>query len=257
MLFEDWSDFEGALTPARTPSTSTVFNESETGARVAAELAEAVQQGEPVSRAAEAAGIDVHAAMAICANAGVRFVRRPKKLDRERSAALSKALEKGTSKDEIERKMGLSRASINRYLRTHPAIAKKHSEVMLETERRKRRASWTRLLGRYPSAAYSRARAESPGLYTWLYRHDRAWLQSTKPAEIPVPSPRRSSVDWEQRDLALAESVDRGARELVHRGATLPLSYWQLCEAVPGLREVYRSDARLSDTAKAIAQWTE
>lgn len=49
-------------------------------------------------------------------------------------------------------------------------------------------------------------RSKQPGVYTWLYRNDKAWLQAHRPSN-KRPKLQSGRVDWEKRDLQLAEEV--------------------------------------------------
>ncbi len=69
-----------------------------------------------------------------------------------------------------------------------------------------KRNAWLTTMQAYPEAGMKILRGKNPSLYTWLYRNDKTWLQEHKP--LPKkPKQQSSRVDWEARDLQLAEEV--------------------------------------------------
>ncbi len=62
-------------------------------------------------------------------------------------------------------------------------------------------------------------RSKAPGVYIWLYRNDREWL------ELALPSPtarglrnnsnRNSRVDWSARDNQLSQEIEKAAEQLL------------------------------------------
>src|SRR5260370_580158 len=68
------------------------------------------------------------------------------------------------------------------------------------------RTSWLTSLRTNPGAGVTKLRKITPGIYTWLYRHDKIWLKAYTPActEKKIGYHR---VDWAERDAGLAEKV--------------------------------------------------
>jgi len=68
------------------------------------------------------------------------------------------------------------------------------------------RATWLATTQANPGEGIKILRSKAPGVYTWLYRNDKEWLQAHLPSRNK-PKARPSRVDWEERDLQLAEEV--------------------------------------------------
>jgi hypothetical protein len=68
------------------------------------------------------------------------------------------------------------------------------------------RECWLGLQERYPQATKTMLRKLSPATYTWLYRHDRAWLKDNSPA-WQQPTAVNERVDWVKRDLEVLDRV--------------------------------------------------
>ncbi len=68
------------------------------------------------------------------------------------------------------------------------------------------RATWLAAIQAHPEAGVKILRSIEPGAYTWLYKHDKMWLQAhTTLCKKSTSQSHR--VDWEKRDLQLAEEV--------------------------------------------------
>lgn len=65
------------------------------------------------------------------------------------------------------------------------------------------RSVWSLARHEQPAFSTKRLRSQAPAAYTWLYRHDRAWLDNNKPLRC-LPRAVTSRVNWRQRDAALA-----------------------------------------------------
>ncbi|WP_390905469.1 TnsD family Tn7-like transposition protein [Occallatibacter riparius] len=86
------------------------------------------------------------------------------------------------------------------------------------------RSQWLQLQRDHPSFARSRLREAAPALYTFLYRHDPLWLGQHSP--LPRRSTEvRSPVDWNVRDVALSDEVDRAAERLLLRRPLVRLTF--------------------------------
>lgn len=71
---------------------------------------------------------------------------------------------------------------------------------------------WLTAIQAHPNHGTKALRSLLPGLYTWLYRHDRTWLQGHQPARKRVQRGLRAN--WENRDSQLAGEVAHAAAAL-------------------------------------------
>jgi Tn7-like transposition protein D/TniQ len=86
------------------------------------------------------------------------------------------------------------------------SLAQISERAALETNR----TTWLATIQEHPGAGVKMLRSMEPGSYTWLYRNDKMWLLEHTPlCEKPKTQPHR--VDWEKRDLQLAEDVEVAA----------------------------------------------
>jgi Tn7-like transposition protein D len=76
----------------------------------------------------------------------------------------------------------------------------------IHSARDEKRAAWERLRDTHPDAGISELHSINPALYTWLYRHDRPWLNRNSPARLQFV-PKNNRVDWNARDEGLVDRV--------------------------------------------------
>ena len=72
------------------------------------------------------------------------------------------------------------------------------------------RTTWLVTMQVNPGEGIKILRSKAPGVYTWLYRNDKAWLL----AHVPLRNKQKMQpgrVNWEKRDLQLAEEVKLAA----------------------------------------------
>ncbi len=72
---------------------------------------------------------------------------------------------------------------------------------------------WLATVQENPGGGISAVREKIPGVYVWLYRNDRIWLKTHMPLCKKEKS-RRTRVDWDSRDIELAEKVKLAASEI-------------------------------------------
>ena len=90
------------------------------------------------------------------------------------------------------------------------------SKLKSATQRQK----WLCLRQSNPGFGTNEIRCLSPALFTWLYRHDRKWLQSNQPQSRQA-RPRRSRVDWAERDEEIAGMVATAALRIKNNSGKL------------------------------------
>jgi hypothetical protein len=93
--------------------------------------------------------------------------------------------------------------------RSGQTIEQARDPATLETSR----ATWLTLIQAHPGAGVDLLRSKEPSLYRWLCRNDKMWL-SAHPPLCRKPNPPSSRVDWQARDLQLADHVRVAALRL-------------------------------------------
>ncbi len=90
-----------------------------------------------------------------------------------------------------------------------------HGQFALVDHREAYRLLWSQARAKQPEQSTTHVRKQHPEIYTWLYRHDRAWLeaanQSSQTTKRRPPGPR---IDWQKRDHELAANVPEAIRTI-------------------------------------------
>ncbi len=91
----------------------------------------------------------------------------------------------------------------------HDPIKMVDSTSLLSEKRRK----WLRLQQQYSTLSVTKLRKVDQALYTWLYRHDRQWLDRHSPRQKRKPS-ENYRVDWSERDQKVLKEVQTAVQQL-------------------------------------------
>lgn len=262
-LFRSWGDFTEAYAreAATGLSTSTVATNNppvvQHDARKA-RLIEGIAGGRSVSSLAREIGIAVHTAQAWATSAGMTTLKRPKQLKDVRYTALLQDLRCGGDKAILAKRYEVSVETVTRVLRTEVGLRTAWRQARWYAAQTDARARWTQALEQLRHLGLNQAREQEAAAYAWLYRNDRSWLQEiNRTVERPVPDhgPR---LDWDQRDLELAEAVYQAAAELWAQkptaGAPTRLRVGELCQRLPELKAKLSALNRLPLTLKAIKE---
>jgi hypothetical protein len=78
------------------------------------------------------------------------------------------------------------------------------------------RKIWTQIQHAGAGISKTAMRLQAPATYTWLYRHDRSWLDSHSPSR-KAPTTSISRIDWNKRDEDVLTEAQAAVRELLRR----------------------------------------
>jgi hypothetical protein len=258
-LFESWEAFADSykLTESRAASTITTNEHAEASQESSdtreAEVLQLLQSGLSVRQAALSVGVDTQTAVCWAKSSGHDFVRRPKR-DKAASIALaSNMLKRGKNKNTVERRSCLSRATINRLLRSDPVLKATWDDRQCQRRIDVHRHYWSRLGESNPDMTTQELRVISPATYSWLYRNDRDWLLKSNKKTNLGSAGNNSHVEWDQH---YAEQVYKAAEKLskVYPGSTIPRH--QILREVPDVSKKIQHLSRLPLTYKALKRVT-
>jgi hypothetical protein len=205
-----------------------------------------------VVQACRAVGVDSYVGIAWAMEAGLDISLRPKTLTPMKKAKLALLLRRGTRKSAICQRLGIGVSTINRILRSDPALQDAWRQTLNSRTREAMRGRWRRLLRSKPAATPSLARAMSPAIYAWLYRNDRAWLGDSLKKLAPAVRTHPSPVNWAERDHQLANLVRKECLAIVEAHPGRPVALWQLYQRIPDLKAKLGALDRLPQTRRAI-----
>lgn len=90
-------------------------------------------------------------------------------------------------------------------------VGNKHKPRLNKDEMRNK---WIDIVKDNPSASRTELKEVGKGNYTWLYRHDRDWLQKTLPP-LKIKTGQKSFVDWKKRDEVCLEKSKIAVEEIL------------------------------------------
>lgn len=212
-----------------------------------------VEEKHSARATAKILGIDTQTALLWAEQRGVPVSRRAKKLSGELRAVAEHALQCGADKKDVELQTGLSASTVTRMLLADSVLHEKWLQTRAEQARKRSRAAWIAVLESSRGEGVKWMRSLEPGVYAWLYRHDRVWLDAHKPETAnTLHKIRRSSVDWDTRDVELSAAVRSAALRLMSEGGGRRIFFWQLYQLVPELKTKRSVLHRLPLTRDAI-----
>jgi hypothetical protein len=211
------------------------------------------EPGMSVRSVSHTVGIDVATAMAWAAQAGIETGRRPKKLKTELRNAVIAELTRGSDKQAVADQAGLSIGTITRFLLTEVGLHATWVKAREDQARAAARQAWIGVLQTHAEAGTKFMRALEPRAYAWLYRNDRAWLDSQKPIPlITVTSNGTTRIAWDDRDETLSAQVRRAVLDIQSSNKVKKLKLWEIYQAVPELKAKLGALNRLPLTRQAI-----
>jgi transposase len=210
-------------------------------------------QGLTIRSATKMVGIDVQTGLNWAARARILIRRRPKKLDPAARKRVISALRRGASKQSAADLADISIVTVTRILCSEPGLRDAWRQMSDSHHLASARSQLLRAVNARPGAGIKEVRSSAPAAYAWLYRNDRAWLDTqvtTLPRKVRG---NHSSVDWDARDAAFARAVDVTRQAL---SASLVSAHLiravQLARLVPGLRSKLRHLDRMPLTRAAL-----
>ena len=210
-----------------------------------------VRDGASVTSASTAIGISTNTGLAWAAAAGLAATPRPKLLKPQTRAQLIELLRSGAERADAASKAGVGVGTVDRLFQTEPQLHAQWTDAKLARARGQARSTWLKASG---VGGIKLARMMEPAAYAWLYRNDRPWLRAqcdAMPRYVP-PFPK-TSVRWDERDAALAETLRRTALRLAEEGL-VPPRLSQLYQLVPDLKAKITRLDRLPLTRRVLEQ---
>lgn len=96
----------------------------------------------------------------------------------------------------------------------HGISDNKDEKEKFEELQHKHRNTWKIMQERHKELSKTSLRKLVPATYTWLYRHDRYWLDSNSPGS-GNNNYHNNRVDWEARDLQVLSKVKKIVKEML------------------------------------------
>lgn len=132
---------------------------------------------------------------------------------------LSELVNEGKILTGISKELHSDRATIKKYAAKLelnvpwklPKVEQKNNEkplVDFDKELTERKDQWIQLQKDYPEKSKTELRKIAPDVYTFLYRHDRDWLNEFSPTK-KKSQPHKPRINWEKRDKEIEQTLKK------------------------------------------------
>ncbi|WP_449106591.1 TnsD family Tn7-like transposition protein [Pseudomonas mohnii] len=177
--------------------------------------------------------------------------KRPKKLKPPLRTFILEELRSGISKSNVCSNFSISISTVNRILKSEPAVERIRKDLSFKVSRTKHRETWSKIIMDNPTLSPTLLRKKAPASYQWLYRYERDWLFKINGN---IPSGRLGNnchVNWNERDHNLAHLVIEIINN-ISDGDAKSLSRCELCDLIPGFSRALESPRRFPTTQAII-----
>ncbi|WP_336202526.1 TnsD family Tn7-like transposition protein [Pseudomonas guariconensis] len=177
---------------------------------------------------------------------------RPKILKGPIRLSILERLAGGADKKLICSDFKISISTVNKLIRSEPAIRDSWENQRKFSLLIKYRTAWLSTTEHLPDAGVKRIRSKIPHIYAWLYRNDHQWLQSLIDT---IPKERygnNSKVDWLERDRKLSEAI----KASFNTGTKVRISKVDLNLLFPGLAKAIEHEKNYPLTKLLVRQLT-
>jgi len=139
-------------------------------------------------------------------------------------------------------------------LHLHPHATQLPEPATLEAYQ----VTWLSAMQEDPSAEMKELRNKIPGVYIWLYRNDGIWLSEHTPQGQKKGKQQSCCLDWEKRDMQLAEEVKGAVLRLKNLpGRPVHVTVSAIGREIGRLALLQQHLDRLPRTAKALDELIE
>ncbi|MCT4605743.1 MAG: TnsD family Tn7-like transposition protein [Marinisporobacter sp.] len=113
------------------------------------------------------------------------------------------------------------------------------------------------LIKEHPNMSRTEIRELCKKEYSYLYKHDKAWLYEVLPGKKPVDSKREKIVDWKKRDEEILELVKTKYKELMNRDKPVRITLSRIGRELGILSTLEKKVDKLPQTKAHILEIVE
>ncbi|MED4534172.1 TnsD family Tn7-like transposition protein [Metabacillus fastidiosus] len=117
------------------------------------------------------------------------------------------------------------------------------------------RERWFGLRRNYPNYSTEKLRSVSPGVYTYLYRYDKEWLQNNK---SNIKNIGKRIVNWDDRDSLLLVEVENIYREIMEREKPIRVTIYSISRGLVKTNQLSKKNlSKLPKTSQYLGSILE
>lgn len=259
-LFDDWESFLQSYKSPIKQKVSIPVSQSQTDKRselMIMQVLKPVKEGIlSITASAQKYEVDLTTALVWAAQEGIKVQKRPQKLTDNKLQAIHQDLQAGCDKGLITDRHEVSITTINRILRSNPLLHEAFQAAKLSAKQQKYRKDWLNAINTEGQYGIKATRLVANSVYSWLYRNDRKWLESSYSQITEINKGNNSSVNWLERDELLAKQVQDVCKELAHHHPNKTLSIADIIKALPDIKPKLSVLQKLPLTQQAIKEYT-
>ncbi len=259
-LFNDWENFIQNYKLPTKRQTSASVPQSDTDSKreiMKSQVLKPVLEGRlSLTAAARRFEVDLTTAVIWATQEGIQVAKRPKKLTKDALLAICDDLRAGCDKGLITDRHDISRTTINRILRSDPQLNEVFKAAQACIKKEKYRQDWLDAIKIHGQSGIKATRMAANSIYSWLYRNDRTWLQSSYSQIKEIHQGNNSSVDWIERDNILAKHIQAVCEELKLSHPNKCLSNSDILKALPDIKPKLSALKKLPLTQQALKACT-
>lgn len=147
-----------------------------------ADFVAAIHAGASIPAAARSVGVSTTTGVRWAHREGIAFTARAKSLTPELLQCLRATLSLGEGRVVAAEQHGVSLTSVNRLLSTDADLLARWNKARHEAAQQRHRRAIEDTVRAQPGATAKQIRHMVPASWTWLYRHDSAWLADAMPS---------------------------------------------------------------------------
>lgn len=222
---------------------------------------EVLRKERTLTQASRNLGISVTTLATLARRHNIAFDAKPSVLGMQLRNQVCTWLAAGEAIAVIAQQAHTSPVSIYRVLAGDPWAKRMRQEALLCRSRESYRALWQNVQERSATASRTQLRRLSPAAWSWLYRHDRQWLDAEiakrpcKQTAEQASSPRRARLPWTRIDRQLTQSLQSTRTRLLRSPGAARLTRQRLLAAA-GVG-IDQQQGRMSQIDGIVAQLVE
>jgi len=214
-------------------------------------------EGRSMRQVAKELSLSVNTVLVKAEKLGIGFTRRSKKLDVAVRSRVRYALAAGDCIAHIVNTTGLSASTVNRILGADLGLQAQRATSVREKRQAHARDKLRVVAVASPSAGFKALKAALGADFTWLYRHDRAWLREQLPSTFRL-AVTASPVDWGARDRTMVERVRLAVAEILEPSRRpVRVTVSEIARRTGNISWFDKHLARLPQTAKLLVEALE
>lgn len=182
VLYDNFDDFREEVTnPIAVSNQPDSYRSSIARCQLSNTARHFLQHGESLRSVSVDEGLSVATLKILAQQEGIQLALRPQKIFAVDERSMLMKLLMGLKTQTIAKKHRVSVGAIEHVLRKHPELVILRKKMRFNAARYKHRNALTQCIAKFPNIHRQELRNKVSASYSWLFKHDNAWLYSVFP----------------------------------------------------------------------------